>query len=192
MSKFHKDSPGNALNLKLIFTDKDGKSLSDEHIDHISSGILNHTLDFPVFYGPTANSYKRWFEDEIKFGWNKIGNNSNIQGVNLINEDNFKKIQFLLPGSDTNPYLVLFAAIESAKEGLKEKITNKIAEKNLEDKRLPINLNYANKFFNDSKFAKRVLGNDYHYHFNAFYMFEYREYLNQVSLWESERYLYSV
>lgn len=192
MAKFHKNTPGNGLNLKLVFTDKDGKALSNEKIDQISAGILNHTLDFPVFYGPNVNSYKRWFEDEIKESWNKIGNNSNIQGVNVIEEDKLKKIHFILPGADSNPYLVLFAAIESAKEGLKEKITSKKAESNLEGKRLPINLNQANKLFNDSKFAKQILGNDYHYHYNAFYTFEYREYLNQVSLWESKRYLYSV
>lgn len=192
MAKFKKEEPGNGMNIKYVFSSKEGKALPNEQIDYICGGILNHTLDFSCFYGPTVNSYKRFFEEEISGKWNKIGNNSEICGVNILNEDDKKKVHLMLPGADSNPYLVSYVALESALDGIKTKTCSKTAENNLKDKKLPITLNQANKLFRNSDFAKLVFGNDYHYHYNAFYVYEYQQYMNQVSLWEAERYLYSV
>lgn len=192
MAKFHKDEPGNGLNLKLRFTDLDGNDLSAEKTDMIGAGILKNTLDFACLYGPNNNSYKRFLEEEVLQSWNKMGNNSNIQGVNLVEENKQKKIHFNLPGSDSNPYLVLFSAIKSAENGLKEKISSSQAEKLLSDKRLPISLYQSIKSFRDSNIVKESLGRDFHFHYTEFFKFEYQQYMDQVSLWENERYLYSI
>lgn len=156
------------------------------------AGILNHSLDFACFYAPTVNSYKRLFEEEIQEGWNKVGNNGNIQGVNHVKEDNKSIIHFALPGADSNPYLVINAAIHSALSGIRSKFNSSIVQQDLAKKTLPVNLYQAIKIYNDSAAVKKALGEDFHYHYGCFYTYEYQTYMNQISLWEKERYLYSI
>ena len=194
MSKFDKETIGNNLNLKFSFTDKEGNQLTNEKIDSLAAGILNNSLDYTCIYGPTANSYKRFFEHNIQENWNKIGSLNSVKGINIYNAKNIKEtqIEFNLPGSDVNPYLVLTTALNSALNGYKNNFYSKDVEKILEEKKLPINLNEAIELFNDSKDAKLLFGEDFHYHYRAFYEYEYGTYLNQVSSWERNRYLNAI
>ena len=192
MAKYHQDTPGNAINLKLNFTDLKGKQLKAEEYEKIASGILKNSLDYSVIYGPTANSYKRFFEEEIQNNWNKLGTNNDINGVNLINHGDKTSIHFHLPGADVNPYLTIFSICHSAIYGLNTNASKSSVEKSLEGKKLPINLYEAIQIFDKSEIAQKSLGNDFHYHFKAFYTFEFQQYLNQITHWETERYLYSI
>jgi glutamine synthetase len=188
LSKFH----GNSLGLKISLTDLEGNNISDEEIDKFAAGILKYTTDFACFYAPNVNSYKRFYENEIFNTWNKVGDNSNIQGVNILAENNTKKISFVIPGADTNPYLVLYSIIESGKLGLQQSLSTSKVENALLDLSIPTSLNKANKLFNASQAVKHSLGEEFHYHYNAFYSYEFEAYNSQVSLWELERYLYSI
>jgi glutamine synthetase len=192
MAKFSTEFPGNSLNLKLTLTDLDGKTISDDKIGQFAAGVLKYTRDYLCFYAPNVNSYKRLYEDDIYNCWNKIGNSSDIKGVNIINENHTKKIHFAVPGADANPYLVLFALIESGKLGIEETLLTSNVEKGLKDLEIPTSLNKANKIFKLSEATKKSLGEEFHYHYNAFYSYEYESFNNQISLWELERYLYSI
>ena len=194
MAKYSRDFPGNNLNLKLTLLDSNDKPVSEEINDNFIAGIIKYAKDFSTMYLPNVNSYKRLYEDDIKDKWHLVGNNSNIKGINKIKENDINKIGFALPGSDANPYLVLFALIESGKLGLNENLKSEEVSNIItkENNSFPTSLYKANKIFKNSKIAKEVLGDSFHDHFSAFYHFEYQNFNNQVSEWELERYLYSI
>ena len=194
MAKYSKELPGNNLNLKITLLDSDNKPVSDEINDNFMAGIVKYARDFSTIYLPNVNSYKRFYEEDIKNNWFLVGDHTNIKGVNRIKENNVNKISFALPGADANPYLVLFALIESGKLGLNENLKSDEVSNSLkkEQNNFPTSLFKANKVFKNSKVAKEVLGEAFHDHFSAFYHFEYQNFNNQVSEWELERYLYSI
>ena len=192
MAKFHHELPGNSYNLKLVFTDNNGKQLPDSSLRQICAGILKHTLELSAFYCPNINSYKRLFEPDIHQNWNKLGDNNNLKGINLIQEDGITKISFALPGADSNPYLILMSIIKSAQNGLENKLDVSNIEKELDSKSLPMTLLQGVKHFEKSAFAKQILGEEYHDHYCNFYTYEFKQYMNQISNWEMERYLYAI
>jgi glutamine synthetase len=62
----------------------------------------------------------------------------------------------------------------------------------LNSKALPLNLNKSVTLYEKNEFIKEILGEEIHYHFGAFYSFEFAEYMNQVDDWERNRYLYQI
>lgn len=192
MAKYDADLPGNSMGFKFQLTDLDGKPVSDEVNDQFVAGLIKNTRDFLCFYAGNVNSYKRLYEEEYYNTWNKIGTNSDIQGVNLIKEKGVNKINFMLPGADSNPYLALFSIIESGKSGIEQKLSSKKVTQELKGVEIPTSLNKARKIFKNSEAIKNSLGADFQYHYNAIFEYEYQSYNNQVSLWELERYHYSI
>ncbi len=59
-------------------------------------------------------------------------------------------------------------------------------------KTLPLNLNKSISNYEKNAFMKEVLGEEIHYHFSAFYNFEFSEYMNQVDNWELNRYFLQI
>jgi glutamine synthetase len=68
-----------------------------------------------MFYAPNVNSYKRLKEPSIGDNWNKIGFNTSDCGVNIIEEENNKKLHFNLAGADVNQYLCIFGILNSVR-----------------------------------------------------------------------------
>lgn len=192
MAKYDTNIPGNSMNLKFKIVDKDGKDVSEDIVSQSMAGVLNHSLDFMCFYAPNVNSYKRFFDKEIFLTWNKSGNEINIQGINKYKENNVSKINYLIPGSDSNPYLVLFAIVESVRYGIENKLNLVEVEKKHSHHELPTSLFKSLKHFKNSQYARESIGDIYHDHYSIFYNHEYESYNGQVSHWELERYLYSI
>lgn len=192
MAKSHDDLIGNSLNIKLSFFDKNQNNISGELLNNMTAGILSNILDYTMFYCPNANSYKRLKEEDIDENWNKIGDNENLKGINILKEKSESKVLFTLTGADTNPYLALMCVLESALNGYLNKETIQNAEKKLSGKKLPLTLYNSIQNYEKSESAINTLGEKYHKHFKSFYTWEYTQYMNQVSNWELERYLYSV
>lgn len=192
MAKYKQDLPGNGLNISVKLTDLEDNPTDSSSFEQAVAGILKHQLDYLCYYAPNINSYKRFFEDEIISSWNKVGSNSDIKGLNIIKEKNYEKINYIIPGSDANPYLVIFALIESIRSGINKKLKISQAELETRNLSLPTSLNKARKHFERSDLAKESLGEDFHYHYNAFYAYECEAFNNQISVWELSRYLYSV
>ena len=76
--------------------------------------------------------------------------------------------------------------------GLKNNISLNSAKHYLEEKKLPINLNYTNNQFAKNDFMRNLLGEVIHHDFNLFYGFEFTSYMNQVDEWELNRYLLNI
>lgn len=194
MAKYSEEFAGNNLNLKISLLDNNNKPVSNEINDSFVAGILKYITDFSTIYLPNVNSYKRLFEDRIIKNLDIIGNSSSLKPINIIKENDVQKISFNLSGADANPYLVLYALIESGKLGLKDKLNSNNISNELKTNKIkfPTSLYKANKIFSNSEFAKNTLGKSYHNHYSAFFNFEYQNYNNQVSEWELNRYLYSI
>jgi glutamine synthetase len=113
-------------------------------------------------------------------------------GVNIITEKNVNKVLFKIPGADTNFYLSLYALLSSVKQGVQSQSKLQTVLQEVKEKSLPINLNSANRHFLKNDFMKDMLTEPIHQHYNAFYNFEYSEYMNQVDDWELHRYLLNI
>lgn len=113
-------------------------------------------------------------------------------GLNLIKENNGNKLLFNIPGADINPYLTVYGIIESMKSGLKNNLNLKQELQNISGERLPINLNRSISNFDKSEYMKNLLGEDIHFHFGAFYNFEFVQFNSKVDEWERERYMYQI
>jgi len=53
-------------------------------------------------------------------------------------------------------------------------------------------LNKSVSIYEKNEFMKELLGEEIHYHYGAFYSYEFAEYMNQVDDWERNRYLYQI
>lgn len=192
MAKYNQDLPGNGMNISIKLTDLEGNRVENDIFEQAVAGILKHQLNYLCFYAPNINSYKRFYEDEIISGWNHVGSNADLKCLNILKEKNSEKINYTIPGSDSNPYLVLLGLIESVKSGINDKLRIEAIEKESKDLSLPTSLNKARKLFEKSGHAKKSLGDEFHYHYNAIFSYECESFNNQISVWELGRYLYSV
>lgn len=78
------------------------------------------------------------------------------------------------------------------KNGVKNNLSlsKEIAE--ISNEKLPINLNRSVCQFEKNEFIKELLGEEIHFHFGAFYNFEFAQFNNEVDEWERERYMYQI
>jgi glutamine synthetase len=72
----------------------------------------------------------------------------------------------------------------------KSLLNNEINE--ISKEKLPINLNRCISLYEKNQFIKELLGEEIHYHYSAFYNFEYAEFNKEVNEWERERYFYQI
>ena len=108
------------------------------------------------------------------------------------------------PDSASNPYLVfalcLAAGMEGIEKGLQvpEELTKDIRNLNEEEKKLlgiqmlPENLGEAIKAMGQDTLVSKVLGETYRKGYMRAKRKEWKDYLEQVSEWELNRYLYRV
>jgi len=76
--------------------------------------------------------------------------------------------------------------------GVKSKISVEDASNELNTKVLPLNLNKSVMSYENNSYLKEILGEEIHFHYGAFYNFEFAEYMNQVDDWERNRYFYQI
>ena len=146
-------------------------------------------------YAPTINSYKRlrngaWAPTTITWGFE-----NRTTAVRVINGNPEScRLEMRVPGSDTNPYLAMAAALASGLYGIKHKlelnteITSGNGYLNTSNGILPSNLYEANKAMKNSSIAKELFGETFVNHFTATRDWECREYDKAVSNWELNRY----
>lgn len=156
-------------------------------------GLLTYLPDFMVFYAPTVNSYKRylsgswaptrvaWSRDNRTAGFRVVGRNQNL------------RIESRVPGADCNPYLTYAAALYAGLEGIANQIEppapfdgDIYQAKALPS--LPQNLREATQRFSESKFVRRVLGDDVTDHYTHFFLTEQAAFDQAVTDWERRRY----
>jgi glutamine synthetase len=178
----------------LFYSADDQYNMSDLH-KHYLAGQL-HCLPYILpMYAPTVNSYKRlvegaWAPTTITWG---IDNRTTALRV-LHPTEGLTRLETRIPGSDTNPYLAMAAALASGLYGIKNKLPLDIPAtigNGYQDKRngvLASNLFDAANLMKDSPIAKELFGEAFVDHFTQTRLWEYRQFAKSVTDWELKRY----
>jgi glutamine synthetase len=200
---------GMHLNMRLL---KNGKSIFDSENGELSgegeafmAGILSHSKSMTAIFNPLVNSYKRLvpgFEAPSEITWSKKQRNTLIHVRRRMGGT--MNLELRSPDSASNPYLVfalcLTAGLDGIEKGmkapgeLKEEIRNLSEEEKASKgiQSLPENLGQALIAMEQDALIKDTLGEKFTKAYMKAKREEWRGYLEQVSEWELNRYLYLV
>ncbi|GAA0793419.1 type III glutamate--ammonia ligase [Marinobacterium sediminicola] len=213
MPKPSSDRTGNGMHFHLSITDKDGQNLFHDADDksgmglsklayHFTAGLLAHAPALCAFAAPTVNSYKRLVVGGNASGatWAPAyicyGDNNRSAMVRIP----YGRLEFRLPDSGCNPYLVTAALIAAGMDGVERELDpgepmninlyslslDEIKEKGVGI--LPQNLNEAlDALEADSVFAE-AMGSEIVSEFLKVKRAEWVEYSRHVSDWEVSHY----
>lgn len=214
MPKPASDRTGNGMHFHLSITDEDGKNLFHDASDrngmglskmayHFTAGILAHARSICAFAAPTVNSYKRlvvggsasgatWAPAYICYGDN---NRSAMVRVP------YGRLEFRLPDSGCNPYLVHAALIAAGMDGIERELDPgepmnvnlyALSREELKAKGigiLPQNLNEALDALEADTLFTEKMGPEIVSEFLAVKRAEWVEYSRHVSDWERKHYV---
>jgi glutamine synthetase len=178
----------------LFYSADDVNQMSDLH-KHYLAGQLHCLPHILPMYAPTINSYKRlvegaWAPTTITWG---IDNRTTALRV-LHPSEGYTRLETRIPGSDTNPYLAMAAALASGLYGIKNKLPLNIPAtvgNGYQDKRngsLSSNLFDASNLMKNSAIAKELFGEPFVDHFIQTRLWECRQFAKSVTDWELKRY----
>ncbi len=211
MPKPKKEANGSGMHLNMrllkdgnnVFTDENG-TLSRQG-EAFLAGILHHVPAMTAVFNPLVNSYKRLvkgFEAPSEITW------SNTQRNALVRIRNTKRLGIGLelrsPDSAANPYLLAALCLEAGLDGilnnmtapaeLKEDIRGLSSEEKRQKKikDLPENLGIALEVMQKDPLIYEVFGEAFTTAYQKAKIKEWKNYLEQISAWELERYLYLV
>lgn len=213
MPKPASNRTGNGMHFHLSICDESGKNLFNDDSDvngmglskmayHFTAGLLHHAKALCAFAAPTVNSYKRlvvggsdsgstWAPAYIAYGDN---NRSAMVRVP------YGRLEFRLPDSGCNPYLVHAALIAAGLDGIERELEpgdahniNLYALSESERKEkgidiLPQNLNEALDALATDTQLKELMGPEIVDEFLKVKRAEWIEYSRHVSDWEVQRY----
>ena len=197
-------SIGNATTKNLFHDDGDPQGLSLSSMAyHFVAGILEHARALTAICAPTVNSYKRlvvgrslsgatWAPAYVAYGDNNRTACVRIPGG---------RIEFRLPDSGSNPYLVTAALLAAGLDGVDRKLqagkpnntnlyewsTSQLADEGI--RVLPQNLLEAITELERDEVVCGALGPDLSKEFIELKRMEWTEYARHVSDWETHRYL---
>lgn len=197
MPKPRKEVNGSGMHLHMRLL-KDGKNVFSSEGKVLSregsaflGGILAHISGMTALFNPLVNSYKRLtpgFEAPSDITWSHSRRNSLLyvrtgrEGVDL---------ELRSPDSAANPYLLFALCLEAGLEGI-EKGYEAPEETQKNVRSLPENLGDALKEMKEDLLVTETLGETCAYAYWETKRKEWKEYLEQVSEWELNRYLYLI
>ena len=190
---------------KNVFTDKEDELGLSKEAYQFMAGIFAHIKGMTAICNPLVNSYKRLapgFEAPSDITW------SSRQRTALIrvpqNVEGGTRLELRSPDASSNPYLVLALCLAAGLDGIEKQmelsaeLKRSIRKLNKKEKEemgidsLPENLNEALTEFHADELVKEVLGKDFTKYYLKAKKEEWLEYMEQVSEWELEQYLYRV
>ena len=213
MPKPQSDRTGNGMHFHLSICDETGNNLFHDDSDenglglstmayHFVAGLLHHAKALCAIAAPTVNSYKRLVVGGASSGatWAPAyicyGDNNRTAMVRIP----YGRLEFRLPDSSCNPYLVHAALIAAGLDGIERKLDAgkpqninlyELSEAELQEKGigiLPQTLNEAlNELEADTILTER-LGKEIVAEFIKIKRREWIEYSRHVSDWELRRY----
>lgn len=213
MPKTASDRTGNGMHFHLSITDDEGRNLFHDDSDangmglskmayHFTACLLHHAKALCAFAAPTVNSYKRLVVGGSASGaswapaYIAYGDNNRTAMIRVP----YGRLEFRLPDSGCNPYLVHAALIAAGLDGIERELqaaepqninlyTLTEAERNEKGiDVLPQNLNEAlDALAADSVLTERM-GTEIVSEFLKVKRAEWIEYSRHVSDWELKRY----
>jgi glutamine synthetase len=180
---------------KNLFHQTDGKHYMSDLLKHYLAGQLHCLPHIVPMYAPTINSYKRlvegaWAPTTVTWG---IDNRTTAIRI-LHPSEKYTRLETRIPGSDSNPYLAMAAALASGLYGIKHKLPLNIKPttgNGYQDKSngvLSPNLYEATMAMKNSPIATELFGSDFVEHFTETRLWEWKQYSKAVTDWELKRY----
>jgi glutamine synthetase len=178
----------------LFHNAADVNKMSDLH-KHYLAGQLHCLPHILPMYAPTINSYKRLVEGAWAPTTVTWGLDNRTTAIRIINDTvKHTRLETRIPGSDTNPYLAMSAALASGLYGIKHKLELNIPAtvgngyQDQQHGKLADNLEKAAIDMQKSTIAKELFGDDFVQHFTNTRLWEWRQFSKQVTDWELKRY----
>ncbi|WP_219929345.1 glutamine synthetase family protein [Sphingobacterium athyrii] len=180
---------------KNLFYDADDQRGMSELMKQFLAGQLYCLPDVLPLFAPTVNSYKRltegaWAPTTLTWG---IDNRTTALRV-IDGGPKATRIEHRVVGSDVNPYLAIAACLASGLYGIKHKLSldnpNTVGNgyKDLQHGILPRNLYEATGRMAQSEIASELFGERFVDHFCKSRLWEWRQFSEQVTDWETKRY----
>ncbi|WP_090527583.1 glutamine synthetase family protein [Mucilaginibacter sp. NFR10] len=178
----------------LFYNANDVNKMSDLHKHYLAGQLYCMPYLLPM-YAPTINSYKRLVEGAwapTTITWGVENRTTALRVINTT--ENYTRLETRIPGSDTNPYLGMAAALASGLYGIKNKLELNIKPttgNGYQDKRNGVlwpNLHTAATAMQNSDLAKELFGEGFVDHFTQTRLWEYRQFAKSVTDWELKRY----
>jgi glutamine synthetase len=204
MAKWHQDLPGCSGHMhQSLWTAEDANAFYDASAENNMSAIFRSYIagqlallpELLPFFAPTVNSYKRlvdgyWAPTKPTWG---IDNRTTALRV-IAGSSKSTRIEVRVPGSDVNPYLAVAASLAAGLYGIEQglELTAKpvVGSAYVESDvpRFPNNLLDATRKLADSRIAREILGTELVDHFVATREWEWRQFQDAVTDWETRRY----
>ena len=188
-----------------MFFDKKGDYNLSEIGRQFTAGVLKYIKEFTLITNQWVNSYKRLvpgYEAPVYISWGRRNRSSMIRvPMYRVGKEKATRIELRSPDPAANPYLVftmlLAAGLKGIEEGLKlqppmeQNIFHMSDDEkaNLNIDTLPNSLENAIHAFENSEFAKEVLGEHIHQKLIANKKMEWDDYRIHVSKFENDKYL---
>ena len=204
MAKWNKDLPGcsghvhqslwDAGETTNLFYDAEDPDGISETMRHYIAGQLYCLPDILPMYAPTINSYKRLVEGAwapVTLTW-AFDNRTTALRVLRPSAKN-TRLEMRVPGSDSNPYLAIAASLASGLYGIKHKLKLQAPSTgngymDISNGKLPANLFEAATAMKHSAVAAELFGDTFTQHFAETRLWEWRQFMLQVTDWEMKRY----
>jgi glutamine synthetase len=205
MAKWNADLPGCSGHIhqslwtkdqsqNLFYDAEDLNKMSELHKQYLAGQLYCMPHLLPM-YAPTINSYKRLVEGAWAPTTITWGIDNRTTALRVINTTAaYTRLETRIPGSDTNPYLAIAAALASGLYGIKNKLSLNVSAtvgNGYQDKSngsLHTNLYDAAIAMQQSAVAKELFGEGFVQHFTQTRLWEHRQYAKSVSDWELKRY----
>lgn len=204
MAKWHSQLPGCSGHMhqslwgksgdNAFYDAKDANKMSATFKSYLA-GQLRLLPELLPFFAPTVNSYKRLVDGywaPVKPTWG-IDNRTVSHRV-IPGSEKSTRLEVRVSGSDVNPYLSVAASLAAGLWGIEQKLSLEEAPVKgsayTESKvpRLPHNLMDATRKLADSKTARAILGDALIDHFVKTREWEWRQFQDAVTDWETKRY----
>ena len=150
--------------------------------------------ELTLFFAPNINSYKRYVEGSFAPTAVAWGLDNRTCALRIVGHGPSLRVENRVPGGDVNPYLAVAACLAAGLYGIERGLTLEQPATQgsayLDDsvERLPRNLQIATQKLADSKTAREILGDDFVSHYVATREWEWRQFQDAVTDWETARY----
>jgi len=205
MAKWSKDWPGQSGHIHLSLKSKDGESVFyDAAATHTMSDRMRWFIggqqklmpELLAMIAPTINSFRRlipgfWAPTDSTWG---VENRTTALRV-ILGSPKSQRVEFRIAAADSNPYVILAAALGSGLWGIEHKVEPEPAVTgNAYDRKFPARLALPRTLWDAaqrlkaSKVARELFGDAFVEHYAATREWEEREFRKHISDWELSRY----
>ena len=178
---------------KNVFTDPSDKRGLSQEAYWFMAGILKHIKGITVFCNPLVNSYKRLvagFEAPSELTWSTQERAALVRVPFQRGEET--RIELRSPDGASNPYLVFALCLAAGLDGISRKLPLQEEGKQPEPDTLPSNLSEALKAMSEDPLVEEILGTHFITLYSGAKEKEWKKYMEQISRWEIEQYLYKI